>query len=626
MGGLAGHMAHLHESTELTFSDVIDVLTRVANADITATEKVDGQNLFVTVDEGGRLRAARNKSDLKKGGMTPEEFASKWKGHPAERAFTGGFEALQAALKSLDKRDMQAIFNNGNRYINLEVMYPANANMVVYTGANVVLHNAADLEASTGDLYTSEEADEAFQNLSVALDAAEAEVNGEMWRINGPAIVDLIELADGRALSEAVEGISRMAEPVGLDSTLGDYVAMRLRENLERRNFSEDKIQDTIAAVLERPDAPTAAQIKKNLSPEQAKIISSIATKSTSRKYIAEVLAPLEMIVHVFAVDVLQGLKSLFVDDAEQEGRNMRKELDQAISFLQKSASQGDQQAAQLLEKQLQKLEAAGLDDALSTIEGLVFEYPPGSGSLKKITGNFAPLNQLVGRARRAGMPGRTAQNSANESKKSMRLGCMLLESIDPLVNPTDFTVGLVPMSAKPFHAGHWWLIGEAARENDQVIVYVSVSDRKRPGQHPILGADMQRIWREHLEPIMPSNVSIEYGGSPVRKVYEKIGTSGEMQAEGSEQETTYRVYSDKQDTITNYSDANREKYMQPLYSQGRVEFPGESWPDRSETGVTTSGTGMRKALASGDFETFAAGMPAPLSNKAVQEIFDILS
>ena len=201
----------------------------------------------------------------------------------------------------------------------------------------------------------------------------------------------------------------------------------------------------------------------------------------------------------------------------------------------------------------------------------------------------------------------------------------MIFEGTEPLVNPTDFTIGLVPMSAKPFHNGHWWLIGEAARDNDKVIVFVSLSDRKRPGQHSILGADMERIWKEHLEPIMPANVVIEYGGSPVRKVYEKIDTAANQQAAKAD-EITYRVYSDKKDTAINYSESARQKYMQPLYDQGRVEFPGESWPDRSQSGVTTSGTGMRAALAAGDFESFAAGMPAPLSDAAVQEIFDILS
>ena len=72
MGGAGGHMAHLSEDLTLTFNDIIGILAEVASAKIEVTEKVDGQNLFLTVDESGSIRTARNASDIKKGGMTPE--------------------------------------------------------------------------------------------------------------------------------------------------------------------------------------------------------------------------------------------------------------------------------------------------------------------------------------------------------------------------------------------------------------------------------------------------------------------------------------------------------------------------------------------------------------------------
>ena len=57
MGGVAGHMAHLSEDTDLTFNEIISILSKVANAEIdNATEKVDGQNLFLTVDDSGEIK------------------------------------------------------------------------------------------------------------------------------------------------------------------------------------------------------------------------------------------------------------------------------------------------------------------------------------------------------------------------------------------------------------------------------------------------------------------------------------------------------------------------------------------------------------------------------------------
>ena len=80
MGGAAGHMAHLHEDLDLTFNDLINILNQVATANIDVVEKVDGQNLFLTVDTLGEIRTARNSTDIKRGGMSTSDYAAKWKG------------------------------------------------------------------------------------------------------------------------------------------------------------------------------------------------------------------------------------------------------------------------------------------------------------------------------------------------------------------------------------------------------------------------------------------------------------------------------------------------------------------------------------------------------------------
>ena len=121
MGGVAGHMAHLSEDLDLTFNEIVNILSKVANADIkNATEKVDGQNLFLTVDEDGEIRTARNNSDIESGGMTTDTYISKWKGHPAETAFTNGFKAISAALRKLSPEALSDIFSDGRRYVNME--------------------------------------------------------------------------------------------------------------------------------------------------------------------------------------------------------------------------------------------------------------------------------------------------------------------------------------------------------------------------------------------------------------------------------------------------------------------------------------------------------------------------
>tara|TARA_R100000655_G_C2977654_1_gene191329 strand:- start:551 stop:1162 length:612 start_codon:yes stop_codon:yes gene_type:complete len=180
--------------------------------------------------------------------------------------------------------------------------------------------------------------------------------------------------------------------------------------------------------------------------------------------------------------------------------------------------------------------------------------------------------------------------------------------------------IGLVPVSGKPYHAGHHELVNIASSENDEVILFVSTSDRKRQGEFPIFGEDMKRVWREELEGIMPTNVRIEYGGSPVRKVYQVV-----EEACDSDDDKIYTVYSDPEDTAQNYPQESRDRYMQPGCDLGRVIFAAEENPGRFTRGEGTpdvSGGKLRHYLQSNNFERFASYMPPGVD---AQNVFDIL-
>jgi len=180
--------------------------------------------------------------------------------------------------------------------------------------------------------------------------------------------------------------------------------------------------------------------------------------------------------------------------------------------------------------------------------------------------------------------------------------------------------IGLVPISAKPYHRGHHALVLKAAADNDEVVLFVSVSDRLRYGEFPIYGADMESIWKKELEPIMPPNVVIEYGGSPVRKIYELLGSACE-----SETDNIFRVYSDPEDTAQNYPQKHRDKYLQPLCSQKQIIFAAEENPESLTRGKGTpdiKGEDLRGALADANFHEFASLLPSEVN---ATRIYDIL-
>lgn len=189
-----------------------------------------------------------------------------------------------------------------------------------------------------------------------------------------------------------------------------------------------------------------------------------------------------------------------------------------------------------------------------------------------------------------------------------------LNESInDELDYDGQYDIGLVPMSAKPFHEGHMSLIRKASDECKEVIVFVSTSDRKRKGEITIFGDDMLQIWENILINYLPDNAICEYGGSPVRKVYDKLDEG--MQEDNLEKD--YAVYSGEED---------KDRYNARYYAE-MIERVYIRTMSRGEDTMAISGTLMRDYLsnASEDKFLFLDGLPREISDEDKEEIFNIL-
>ena len=538
MGGVAGHMAHLSEDTDLTFNEIISILGKVANAEITnATEKVDGQNLFlswtvtpdgeVEVARAGDARTARNAGDIKKGGMTTDEYISKWAGHPAENAFTNGFKAVSAALRKLSPEDLEVIFADGQRYVNMEIMYPGNPNIILYSSPNVVLHGLQDFgeEETTPEMRSLTK--QRFAQLVKLVDGAVEKVGNENWNINGPKLVALKNIADGSALEDVTAKIESFAAPVGMDATLGGYIEQVVRGYGEQVGLPPDVTDKLVLLMLQPEEAKergiNVVGLKKGLPKELQATVSNLGSKTKSRKYIAGVLKPLEIAISDFAIEVLRGVKSYFVSDNDQEVARMRAELEQSIAYLKNLQASGDEKMGELIDVQLAKL--GNIENVASSMEGVVFEYPPGSDKIYKLTGAFAMANQIIGRARRSGM---------TEDEEEIELNIVDDESDDPVVD-ADYpkTVAVVPGAFKPPHKGHLDMVRKYASNADEVVVIISKptkQGRYLPDGTEITSDDSLKIWQTLAAGL--SNVRIEASkdhASPVTAAYDFIGDKGPL-------------------------------------------------------------------------------------------------
>ena len=155
MGGAYGHMSHPFDDNNLTFSDLKQIIINGIGGKLDredgVTEKLDGQNLMVCWIDG-KLRAARNKGHLKNFGKTAPDtngIKSIFKGRGnIEKAFVNAMKDLSKSIGSLSDKQKEKIFGNGKRWMNLEVMYPATANVIDYDVAEIVFHGTLEYDES----------------------------------------------------------------------------------------------------------------------------------------------------------------------------------------------------------------------------------------------------------------------------------------------------------------------------------------------------------------------------------------------------------------------------------------------------------------------------------------------
>ena len=399
MGGVAGHMSHLHEDLDLTFSKLIEIINTVASAKVEPIEKVDGQNIFLSINQFGIPVVARNLGDIKKGGMTPVEYAAKWKDHPAENAFMNGYKAIIMALNDMSLEEKMSIFDYGKRYVNMEIMYPPNPNIINYGASYVVVHELQTFVDAGSRIHTGNEK-EGFELLKEKINKSEATVDNETWQIYGPQIIPLKNIADSIPHNKATNDITKIAEFTGgIEMTIGDYSKIIFGQLCEAQGLDATVIAKLIDIAYGNDETSVKSKklrLLKKTSPEHAKTISLFGTKTNSKKVILGTLIQLERIISDFAIEVLRGLKSFYVVDHDKAVLEMRNELETSIQQLRGLAASGDKKMGQLLNKQLEKL--GKIENVASSAEGIVFEI---NNKLYKMTGTFAMVNQLIGRARR---------------------------------------------------------------------------------------------------------------------------------------------------------------------------------------------------------------------------------
>ena len=527
MGGVGGHLNHLYDDRSMTFDKMMDIIDSASRGKLQAEEKVDGQNLFISWSEERQVSlAARNKGNLKQGGMDAAGLAAKFAGRGAiEKTYNEAFNTFDAAVKAISPEDRIKIFGqDATKWYNIEVMSPENPNVILYDKKILKIHSDGHkiLDDNKAPQNYDANSDGSLQVLDNNLKKMQDATKGKEFEIARKATLKLKALSDDKSATDTKTAINNAVASIGLQSNAAveDYLKKRLTLTLDDqvKELPEEKRAGMVARILRLEGFPNLTKIKKGLTPEQKETVSQMSEPVIVKQMMANAIQPIELAIHEFAVEVLKTVQSVFVLDPRKEVDRLRSTLSKTVTDLEAMATDGSISAEEMDAVRIQLRKIGGLDRVTTSAEGMVFVV---DGMLYKFTGNFAPINQVLGILKY----GRIKTNVAKENILR-RFDSIITEAIETVneADPNGKRVAFVPGAFKPPHAGHYLGARSFAEMEDIDEVRVLISPGTRDG---ITVNQSKRIWELYIKNDPDKSVEkislIVPPASPVRYVYDMI-------------------------------------------------------------------------------------------------------
>jgi hypothetical protein len=392
-GGAYGHMAHPFDiEMGLTFGDLKQIVVRALNGDLElAREKTDGQALAVSW-VNGRLVAARNKSHLKNkgaGAMTIGQVADKFAGRGGlTDAYNFAMQDLSKAIAALSEPQRKKIFKDGISFMNLEVIYPTSVNVIPYNQPLLVFHGTFDYDV---DGTIVGENQQAASILGGMIKQVNAHVQSK-YTIQGPPMNKLPKSENLSKLQGKYLGmISKLQSEFGLHDSDGvaDYHQAWWTNFVEKKAKKLD-YQQKIGLIKRWAFGDKSFRIAE-ITDDKLRAWAEQTDKQDQQKISKQNLMRFEEIFLGVGADVLSFMDSVLTVNPDSAKRQMVARLQSTIAQVKAS---GDPKKIEKLKLELSRLNALGGFDKIVPNEGIVFVY---GGNTYKLTGAFAPLNQILG-------------------------------------------------------------------------------------------------------------------------------------------------------------------------------------------------------------------------------------
>jgi hypothetical protein len=366
-------MIHPYECKELTVGQVKDMVRGIFNGEIELTEKVDGMNIQVTVNTKGEVVFLRNKGDLNSlnGGMTLDQMKVKWADNPdVMNTFVSAGEILINALKG--KRFSFNPRCDLKYTLNCECVRVGKTNVMPYGKSMVIVHN----------IWVYRRGEQGWEKV--------CESTRGLNRIIGNGVDGPVKLT--MKSNECDDLIVRIEEVLGReDDRTIDYCMwsryIHLLYNNEYYRWILTSHHGCLALYLRWFWNEKTINLKelKEIYRDNIPALSGIES-SKGRGIVTAVTKDIDDLFVEIGQRVMGSVTGYINEGNDDVVEDLMDDFEYVVDTIMES---GNEEQIYKVDYQLRRMRGGFLP-----IEGVVFKW---NGMLMKLTGNFAPLNQIMG-------------------------------------------------------------------------------------------------------------------------------------------------------------------------------------------------------------------------------------
>jgi len=396
-GGASGHMMHPFDNAGLTFGDFKKMIEAGLRGELNfeeePTEKTDGQNLWATMKDGEVL-FARNKGESINP-MTLSEIKKKFKDHASESVrdtFQFAAEDLVSLLSKLPKNKQDEFFNDGKNFINMELIYSLNPNIINYDAGDLIqFHNITKTDGNGNEIGVDRKPATEIESI---LKKLESNV-GKTFTLLPPKFIKLRKDIDfSKNKDKFLNQLTKLQKRYNLTDgdPLSKYHEAWWTEfiNSKYPNLTDDvKHGLMLRWAFGDKKALNFRSLAKQIGSDEAKNIKDFDKKDVKLKQ-KENMRPFEDLFLSLGSVILKNASNLVAANPTKETERLRDYLRKESNRILKTESPN---VVKKVKAELERLERIGGMESIFPTEGIVFKY---NGKLYKLTGTFAALNQLL--------------------------------------------------------------------------------------------------------------------------------------------------------------------------------------------------------------------------------------